>query len=282
MVRSESIQKYETEVRTGLQELLDLCRHNMSHAGDLLLCQQNGFIGHRGSPCVGPGIEGLNCLQKINSISFTGIGEITEDNDYFTKNGNAFFNGTSELERGIHQEKSTYQDIWENAYFIRIFTQIVNVLNKCDYDWHLDISKLPSNGKSKHIREQIIHRLNPAPKFQQIVKIAYVGQVRNAIAHAQYHCVQGGIWYDNYKSDKYATLQGLSFEQWEQKYIYSYFIFIGIFQVLKQINDEFYVPISMKTIGKGVPVKIPNKEQGWYETYLYPNKEGNTWRFVRT
>lgn len=282
MLRSASINKYEIEVRSGLQELFNLCQINMLHAGDLLLCQQNGFIDYEGYPCVGLGEEGLNCMQKINSISFAGIGEITDDNDYFTKNGNAFFNGVSELEKGIHQEKTTYKDIWENAYFIRMFTQIVNVLNKCDYDWNLNISKLPLNGKSRHIREQIIQRLNPAPKFQQAVKMAYVGQIRNAIAHTQYHCIQGGILYDNYNIDDYATLQGLSFEQWEQKYIYSYFIFIGIFQTLKQINDEFYVPISKETLGKGVPVKIPNKEQGWYETYLYPNKEGNTWRFVKT
>lgn len=281
MLRSTSINKYEIDIRPGLQELFNLCRTNMLHAGDLLLCQQNGFIDYGGYPCVGLGEEGLNCMQKINSISMAGIGEITDDDNYFTKHGNAFFQGVSEFEKGIHREKSTYQDIWENAYFIRIFTQIVNVLNKCSYDWNLDISKLPPNGKSKHIREQIIQRLNPAPKFQQAIKIAYVGQIRNAIAHTQYHCIQGGILYDNYESDKYATLQGLSFEQWEQKYIYSYLILIGIFQTLKQINDEFYVPISMKTIGKGVPVKIPNKEQGWYETYLYPNKEGNTWRFIK-
>ena len=280
MLRSKSIWKYKIEVQVALQELFLLCKTNMPHGGDLLLCQQNGFI-FRGRPCVGLGNDGLNCMQNINSIAMVGISEITDDNDYFIKNGYAFFNGLSELEKGIHREKSTYKDIWENAYFIRILTQIVNILNKCNYDWNLDISKLPPNGKSRHIREQIIQRLNIAPKFQQVVKIAYVGQIRNAIAHTQYHCIQGGICYDNYKSDKYATLQGLSFEQWEQKYIYSYFIFIGIFQALKQINDEYYVPISMKNIDKGVAVRIPNKEQGWYETYLYPNKEGNTWRFVK-
>lgn len=282
MLRSNSISKYEIIVRQGLQELFNACKQNMAHSGDLLLCQQNGFIDFAGYPSVGVGIDGLNNLQKINSISYKGIGETTEDSNYFVKHGNAFFDGTSEFEKGIHQEKFTYLDIWENAYFLRIFTQVVNTLNGCNYDWSLDISKLPPNGKSKHIREQIINRLNFSPEFQKIVKTAYVGQIRNAIGHTQFHCIQGGIIYDNYGSDKYATLQGLSFEQWEEKYIYSYLILNGIFQTLKQLNDNFYVPLSNKTLAKGIPIKIPDGKKRSTETYLYPNEKGDVWRFTRT
>ena len=53
----------------------------MKHSGDLLLCQQNGFIDYKGRPCVGLGDEGLNCMQQVNFISFNGIGNITDDND---------------------------------------------------------------------------------------------------------------------------------------------------------------------------------------------------------
>lgn len=281
MVRQSSVDKYEEEVRAGIQEFFDLCRKKMVHAGDLLLCQQNGFIFQDGNSYVGLGEEGLNSMQIINSISFGGIGKTTDDNEYFTKYGNKFHKGGSEFEKGIYQQKSTYLSIWENGYFLRVFTQLVNILNGCDYDWYLDISKLPSNGKSKHIREQIIKRLDLAPKFQQVVMTAYVGQIRNAIAHSQYHCVQGGILYDNFKSDKYATLQGLTFDDWEKKYIYSYFILIGLFQTLRQIKDELYLPISKITLSKGFPVKVPNKDKGSYETFLYPNEKGDIWRFVK-
>ena len=91
MVRKSSINKYELDVRKGLQELFDKCRHNMKHSGDLLLCQQNGFIDYKGRPCVGLGDEGLNCMQQVNFISFNGIGNITDDNDYYKKEGNNFF-----------------------------------------------------------------------------------------------------------------------------------------------------------------------------------------------
>ncbi|GEM_PF-756835 len=282
MLRSNSIAKYEIVIRDGLQELFNVCKQNMSHTGDLLLCQQNGHIGFGGLPCVGLGNDGLNNMQKINSISYMGIGGSIDDDSYFTKHGNSFLSGASDFERGIFREKSTYLDIWENTYFLRIFTQIVNVLNGHDYDWNLEMTKLPPNGKSKHIREQIISRLNLSPKFQKAVRTAYVGQIRNAIAHTQYHCIQGGIMYDNYGCDKYSTLQGLSYEQWEEKYIYSYFIFCGLFQILKQINEEFYLPTSRATLSGGIPVKIPCGEKEWAMTYLYPNEKGDTWRFTKT
>jgi len=281
MVRQSSIDKYEREVREGLQELFNLCRYNMVHSGDLLLCQQNGFI-FSDQACVGLGDEGLNSTQTINSISFKGIGGVTNDDNYFAVHGNTFLKGISDFEKEIQEQKNTYLNIWENGFFIRVFTQVVNVLNSCDYDWYLDISKLPPNGKSKHLREQIIQRLDASPKFQQIVRNTYIGQIRNAIAHSQYHCVQGGIIYDNYKSDKYATLQGLSFDDWERIYCYSFFIFIGIFQTLRQIKDQLYLPASKESLTKGIPVKVPDKENGWYQTVLFPNEKGDMWRFIQT
>ena len=137
------------------------------------------------------------------------------------------------------------------------------------------------NGKSKHIREQIVKRLSISPCFQNIIKTAYVSQIRNAVAHSQYHLIQGGILYDNYQSDKYANLEGLTFEEWEQKYIYSYFVFRGLFQTLKQIKDEFYIVILKKTIEKGIPIKVSYDDGKWYETYLYPDEKGERWRFSK-
>lgn len=283
MIRKSSIECYELEVRKGLQELFNKCRINMKHPGDLLLCQQNGFIDFNGRACVGPGEEGLDCMQQINSISYNGIGDVTNDNDYYQKEGNKFFHGNSEFEIDIMRQHITYMNIWENSFFLRVFTQVVNVLNSSYYDWNLTFKGLSVGEKSKRIREKIIRPLNIAPTFQQILKEAYIGQIRNATAHAQYHCIQGGILYDNYLSDKYSTLQGLTFEMWEKKYIYSYFIFIGIFQALRQFTTEFYLTCSKFTLSKGIPILIPlSNKKGYEETYLYPNQKGDVWRFVKT
>jgi hypothetical protein len=46
---------------------------------------------------------------------YLGIGDTTDDRDYFVKHGNSFFSGSSDFKRGIFREKSTYLDIGENG-----------------------------------------------------------------------------------------------------------------------------------------------------------------------
>ena len=282
MLRVSSITKYEVEVRMALQKLFNVCKLNMLHSGDLLLCQQNGTIDNEGRVRIGLGRTGIQSYQRINSIRSRGLRNKTDDEDYFTTLDPMNFHGTTEFEYSLQEEKSNYLAIWENVYFLRTLTQIVNVVNGTPYDWHLDILKLSTSGRNKHIRENIIKRLDSVPKFQEAIKIGYDRNIRNAIAHSQYHCVQGGISYDNYGSDEYATLQGISFEGWERKYIYTYYIFTGIFDVLNQVKNEFYLPMSKITLGQGIPVRIPNDDDTYYHEYLYPNEKGDIWRFVKT
>jgi hypothetical protein len=281
MIRKKYLTIHEVEVRKGLQDLFKTAQIRMQHPGDLLVCQQNGFNGFSEMPAIGSGDEGLNNTSSLNSVSFRGLGDLTDDEDYF-KNLTGFFDGTTEFEFSLQREKNTYLNIWESNFFLRILTQVVNLANGLEYDWDLDISVLTPNGKNKHIREQIIKRLEIIPSIHNVVAIAYNRNIRNAIAHSQYHCVQGGIWYDNFGSDKYADLQAIGFEDWEQKYCMTYFLFIGIFQTLKQIKDEFYFPLSMTINGKGIPIRIPDKNNKWIEKYIYPNHTGDTWRFVKT
>ncbi len=68
-------------------------------------------------------------MQQVNFISFNGIGNITDDNDYYKKEGNNFFYGNSGLKLILFRQHITYMNIWENSYFLRVFTQVVNVLN---------------------------------------------------------------------------------------------------------------------------------------------------------
>lgn len=280
MIRTKYLDIHEAEVRKGLQDIFNSAKEKMQHSGDLLVCQQNGFIGFSESPSVGLGEEGLNSMAMLNSISIRGIGDLTDDEDYYNKLG-GYFDGTTEFEHSLQREKSVYLNIWESNFFLRVLTQVVNLSNGLEYDWHLNISAMTQTGKSNHIREQVIKRLDVVPSFQKIISIAYNRNIRNAIAHSQYHCVQGGIWYDNYGSDKYADLQAIGFNDWEQKYSMTYFLFIGIFQTLKQFKDEFYYPLSKKLNGKGIPIRIPEGEQKWSERYIYPNHNGETWRFVK-
>ena len=65
MIRESYASKYNEEVHGIIHELFNVCKMTMVHSGDLLVCQQNGFIGF-GSSCLGPGEIGLNYYQQLN------------------------------------------------------------------------------------------------------------------------------------------------------------------------------------------------------------------------
>lgn len=250
----------------------------MHHLGDLLLCHQNGNMLH-GHTCIGPGEEGLNSFQQINALIDKGFGSITKDDDYFVKQGNQFFHGTSELELSIQQEMKAYLEIWENVYFLRTLTQVVRVANGERYDWLLDMYNLGTN-KSNHVRDKIIKKLDVCPKFKKAMEIAYIPQIRNAVAHSQYHVIQGGIWLDNYKPNKPGDIQAIGFEQWEKIYVYSYYIFRGLLHNLWEVVQQLYLPLTKMTTTGGIPVLAYCDNDHWEETYIYPDITGGVWRFT--
>lgn len=278
MLRRTYIEHYNDELVVAFKELFETCRENMFHVGDLLLCQQNGFMLGKDN-VIGLGEEGVNSFQQINALSFNGIGAMTDDNEYFKKHGNDFFHGTSELEKTIQAEMKAYQEIWENTYFLRILTQTVRVANGEKYDWELNMYHL-GNQKSNHIRDKIIKKLDVCPKFKAALETGYRRQIRNAVAHSQYHVIQGGIWFDNFSSAKKDDVQAIGFEEWEKVYCYSYFIFIGLLENLKSIVQQLYMPLTKKTVTGGIPILCFQPDGPWWETYVYPYENGKTWRFT--
>jgi hypothetical protein len=97
MIRNLFATKYNFEVLKAIMELFDICKSTMCHSGDLLVCQQNGFIDF-GRPCFGVGETGLNYIQQLNQVNFHGMGRLSDDIDCFNKSRTIIFNGTSEFE----------------------------------------------------------------------------------------------------------------------------------------------------------------------------------------
>ncbi len=273
MVRESKIDEYGQQVVDAMNELLKLCKKNMFHSGDLLVCQQNGSI-FAGEPVIGPGEEGIEFIPRLNTITVKGIGETTKDDDFFVKYGNGFFDGTSEFELSITRELKKYQDIWENSYFLRQLIQLMHLLNGERYDWDLNVK----GHKSNLIENQIIKKSIKAFKFNEVISYAYNRTVRNAIAHSQYQLIQGGILLNNINPQD-GIQQGLSFDQWEKMFILSYCLVRYIKEGLKLAASAYYVYAKM-TRG-GIPILVPEQNDNWQYAYLYPNRTGDIWRFNR-
>jgi len=86
MVRESKIDEYGQQVVDAMNELLQLCKNNMYHSGDLLVCQQNGSM-FANRPLIGPGEEGNEFIPRLNTITGKGIGDVTKNNDYFSELG---------------------------------------------------------------------------------------------------------------------------------------------------------------------------------------------------
>lgn len=271
MVRESKIDEYGQQVVDAMNELLQLCKNNMYHSGDLLVCQQNGSM-FANRPLIGPGEEGNEFIPRLNTITGKGIGDVTKDNDYFSEYGNDYFDGTSEFELSITKELKKYQDIWENSYFLRLLTQMMHLLNGEHYDWHLNVKR----NKSNLIEHQIIKKSSKASLFHDVISYAYNRQVRNAIAHSQYQLVQGGILLNNIEPQN-GIQQGLSFEQWEKMFILSYCLVMYTNEGLRLATSAYYAYTKMT--GGGIPIMIPAKDDKWEYSYLYPDSTGRTWRF---
>lgn len=165
---------------------------------------------------------------------------------------------------------------------LRNLTQVIRVSNGEHYDWELDLSKIKDSGKGNFIRNEIIGKLDRYPYLKEIIKIGYNSNLRNAVGHSQFHIVQGGIWLDTYGRNKYATVQGFSFEDWERIILYGWLLFRYLFSTLRQMVTDFFVETSKKTIMGGIPVLIPTGNGNWIYQYVFPDSTGLTWRFIKS
>ena len=277
MIRETFSDKYNEEVRIAIRELFNICKQTMKHPEDLLVCQQNGFIG-LGAPSLGIGITGLNYMQQLNQIVYPGIGKTTNDNECFINSRSISFNGTTDFEQSIEEEMHRYQLIWENGFFLKTLKEISHLLNGENYDWELDIDSKTRATRSNYIKDAIITKFSKTPKFQNLLEDAYNKDLRNAIAHTQYRLIQGGIVLTSIKGDNHQPFYGITFEKWEEIYSKAWFLLRYIFSGLNDIMELYYVPLAKEKISGGIPILIPNGKK-WSETYVYYFKRGNRWTF---
>lgn len=278
MIRDTYAKKYNDEVHGIIHELFNTCKNTMVHSGDLLVCQQNGFIGF-GSPCLGPGDTGLNYYQQLNQIINPGLGEITMDEDCFKKSRDLFFDGTTGFEKSVEQEMHRYQLIWENGYFLRTIKEISHLLNGEHYDWELDIDSKTKNTRSNYIKDAIIAKFSNCHRFQELLQKAYNKDIRNAISHTQYYLVPGGFVLTNKECKNNQSLYGFTFEQWEEIYSNAWLLFKYIFNGLKDIMELFYVPLATHASPGGIKILVPRGTRKWEEKDVYYFERGHRWIF---
>ncbi|MBO9592813.1 MAG: hypothetical protein J7599_07875 [Niabella sp.] len=277
MVRLNTFEETNLLASNALCELINRCQENQVHPQDLLICQQHGTlfkIDGRERAIIGPGKDGLASSTHLSFIK-NEIGKFIVSNDnYFVSLSD---DDVRVLEHTIHVEKLLYLKIWENVYFLKLLTQFSRLASGEAYDWQLEIPFERGNTKSDHIRNSIRDKVKDiSPLFYQLIKESYSQQVRNAIAHSQYYFIQNGIYYSNYKIDKFALLKAIGYTDWEQKFSKT----ISLFLVLEKYLGEIHSRYARKTLEQGnqIEVLIPDDNSNAYVLLEYV-EGGKRWVF---
>lgn len=287
MFRNKKIDEYGCIVFAAVNDLFKVCEQNALSKTDLLLCFQNGFRSWDTTPCIGIGEEGLDSLQGFNSAFACGLPHTTDDMDYFKKMNPLDFNGISEFERILHEEMLRYLNMWENSYILRLLIQLSHLANGEHYDWNLSINELIKKRggvKSNVIETDILKQFSLVPTFELVLKSAYNRDLRNGIAHSQCVVVQHGIIFKTPKNYDRHKLEGVTFEEWEKLFLYSYLLVVGIRKVLKDLSDMYTQHLIRQKCG--IPILVPNRDGTFWNynntyPYTYPNKPEAIWRFIK-
>lgn len=286
MLRNNKIDEYGNIVYSAINDLFKTCEQNALSQSDVLLCYQNGFLSWNGSPCIGLGEEGLDSLQGYNAAIAVGLPHTTDDSDYFKKLNPLDFNGVSFFEKTLHEEMTRYLKMWENSYILRLLIQLSHLVNGKHYDWELNINEQikKRGGKGNVIENDILTQFEKVPSFENVLKNAYCRKIRNGIAHSQCVVIQNGIIIKTPKNHNNNNFEGITFEEWEKIFLYSYIVVFGIREGLKTLSENCtkYVTLT-KT---GVPILVPNQHRtSWYYSktypYIYPHKPEPIWRFTK-
>ena len=287
MIRLVKLNEYGKSAVDSVNYLFKECGKNQIFKSDILLCEQNGFFFDN-HPTIGPGDEGFNSVQGFNQAFGKGIGNTTDDDKYFEKLDYRNFNGITSYEQYLHEELSKYKNIWENNFILRTLIQLAHLINGEHYDWNLNVFELIQRKRSKCniIEQDIIKRFKCFPPIYNILRIAYNNKIRNGEAHSQYHVVNGGIVLVDHTNHSDSILPGITFEQWEQIYIFTYCFIRYIWYGLKMLSQTEAAHCIQNN--SGIPIYIPCDNDKWQPTMTYPVvwKEDNTenirWVFKKT
>lgn len=229
MIVAELLEKNDSAVREGIDELFAAAESNQTHEQDILLIDQHGFYDellaqpdvreeHELSPYViGPHYVGhaeatsyefIDSYRQSHMIDRGGLEESMRDEDF--KRDERFM---------VEIEKSIYLKFWESDLILKKLYQLICLVNGGSYDWHFSISPDPREGPKKHeiIREEIRDEVEEeCPSFYSVVKDNYKTQIRNAIAHSQYAFMGRSIHYLNHSEDPkaHSPIQAMFFDDW--------------------------------------------------------------------
>jgi hypothetical protein len=192
--------------------------------------------------------------------------------------------------KSIHYESANHEDVqhgerisvqlemmlflkfWESDRMMKILYMLVKLANKEDFDWEFKINTL-KDGNKKVGRSAILETILPrdsfgvCSEFSDLLATCFNSQIRNAVAHSQFHFMGRTIHFANFEKGKdYNNIYFITFEKWEE---FSHLTILFYNSVIENVN-KYYRFYCDKAKGKhfGLPIRVTkssgNNEMRWY------------------
>jgi hypothetical protein len=267
MIFTDLLNQKNKLVFPELRKLVDMAHANQTHPGDLLLISENGSYeydppilnGEQMAPfLLGPGKEGLSFHTHSDFIKRFIDDNIITDSTYeeyrsrltYSEERKEEINNLQEAEaHSIQLEMLVYLKIWESDAFIKRLYQLVQLMKGKDYDWHFKILEHEkeegvhyTDKRDPLIRSKIRESIKTAglTNLYDAIKSGYVTQIRNAIAHSQFHILGTGIVLNNYKKgSKGSPFPAITFDDWTHMFHSSLIVYVCLGHQMNRISQLY-------------------------------------------
>lgn len=279
MLRQESVERYDNEVRIAIDELWDAAFKNQKNENDLALILANGSMNNFPE----------ETLKRLKITNY----QIGHDFVHFRYN--TFFDFFMQYkglrdedeyqlihDKQLHNETMTqmqllaYMKFWETDLILKRLYNLARLSQGKDFMWNVSQKEL--NERRTLVKDEIQNPVKDlCPHFFDFIESVYSRQLRNAIAHSQYYILYDSINLTNKEESKYYELDSITFEKWDEiftKVILMHNHMINNFNK----NHDFF---ARKSIQKhnGLLVYFPeNDERGLKKTgWIKWDEERHTW-----
>ena len=255
MLFVDKIKELENKISPQFEKLFETTFLNQTHGGDLLLVAQNGLynpevyqwdnLSTQYSPyMIGPASIGHSEQTHyifIQNYIDRSLCKYTLP-EYLKKLKSETQSKTDEIvafeSSSIQLEMMVYLKIWEADAFLKKFHQVGLLLNQKSYDWH---NPVPRVRRSQFINQSIKESFKSEfPILYDAFDKAYIGQIRNSIAHSNYSFMGRNIHPNNYDpNNQFSQLKNVSFDKWIDMIHYSLILYSEIMKFVYKINSTY-------------------------------------------
>ncbi len=261
MLFEETIEKYDNEVKSAVDELFAKAYSHQSNDTDLLLVLMNALKTDYPPETlkrldidnyqIGADIIGFRYNSFYNFINQYGCKVFRKDDlDVKLLNSN-------DRDYFIENELIIYLKFWETDLILRRLYNIARLARGEKYDWEYNQSFF--NTRRILVKDNIQKNLAKiSPKFNKLINEVYISQIRNAIAHSQYYLMYDSIILTNKNESKHYTIEAISFNDWEVRFHKN----ILLYHHLIRCNKEYLEKFQEKVKGRYNGLKVVFPEIG--------------------